>query len=272
MTDLRLAQLGAALMAAATPWIVVRVALATAARHSPSLPQPFRWPVTARRLRLATAFALPAVSAPALWLPARPGGLQAAGLTAFVVLAGVALRALHEIDEVTRPARDLSAATRLASLTPRRVDQYLTWPWRLAPFGVVMAGLAAFLWRLAAPLPDRRLFSPVLFAAVALVFLWLYEVWIHDLVAGPVAAGASDAAELEARRRRQVRVLHRVELGLVTLFLALAHALLDLDWRTHPRWGAAASLAGGLAGVLACALAISSDLNRRRYLAAPEPP
>ena len=262
-TDFPLAQLGAALIAAAAPWIVVRVALATAsARPGHGAPPP-GGPPAARRLRLATGLALATLGLAAFWLPARPEWLPAAGVAAFLALAGPALRALHQIDLATREAREVAATTRRAGLEPRRVHRYLPWAWRLAAAGVVLAGLAAFVWRLAAPFADRRLLAPASFAAAAAVLFWLYEVWIHEVVTGPAVPVAD--ADLEAVRRRCVRRLYAVELTLVTILLALAHALLDLDWTAHARWGAAAVLGAGLVGLAGCALVISSDLGRRRY-------
>jgi hypothetical protein len=268
MTDLPLAQLGSALIAAAAPWIVVRVALATASAHPANGAPPLGWPPAARRLRLPTGIALGALCLAAFWLPGRPGWLAAGGVAAFLALAGLALRALHEIDLATRDGREVAATTRRASLEPRRVHRYLPWAWRLAAAGVVLAGLAAFLWRLAAPFADRRLLAPATFAAAAAILFWLYEVWIHEVVTGPAVPAAE--VDLEAARRRCARRLYAVELTLVTVLLGLAHALLDLDWTAHARWGATAILVAGLFGVAGCALAISSDLGRRRYALASD--
>ena len=76
------------------------------------------------------------------------------------------------------------------------------------------------------------------FALVASVFLWLYETWIHQLVTGPVAPGAGDASLADQRRRGSIRTVFVMELALVSGFVALAHALLDLDWTANGGWGA----------------------------------
>ena len=44
------------------------------------------------------------------------------------------------------------------------------------------------------PAGDRRMFMPITFAAAALIFLWLYEVWAHQVITGPIVAG--DAGDL----------------------------------------------------------------------------
>ena len=111
---------------------------------------------------------------------------------------------------------------------------------------------------------DRRLFLPVLFALIAPVFLWLYEVWIRDLVTGPTIFDSNDA---DHERRRLIRLVFASELVLVMGFLALAHGLLDADWRARGEWAAIAAVGGGVLGVIGCSLALSSDLITRRYRA-----
>ena len=100
---------------------------------------------------------------------------------------------------------------------------------------------------------------PIVFAAAALVFLWLYEVWAHQVITGPIVAG--DAGNL----RRVVRRIFAMELLLVVACLGTAHALLNLDWAANGTLGAAIALAGGVVGVAGCALAVASGLVGRRY-------
>ncbi len=57
-----------------------------------------------------------------------------------------------------------------------------------------------------------------------------------------------------------------VELTLAVGLVAAGHALLGSDWTRDGAWVAFASLAGAVLGVLGCALALSSELSRRRYL------
>jgi hypothetical protein len=107
---------------------------------------------------------------------------------------------------------------------------------------------------------------PVAFALSACVFSWLYEAWIRALVMGPLTPGSDDSSGV---RRRSIRLVFAAEAVLVTVFLALAHGLLDVDWTARSPWPALTSIAGALLGVLGCALALSSDLVMRRYRAVP---
>ena len=173
--------------------------------------------------------------------------------------AGVAHRVLGEIDDLTRPARRVNAAERAASLRPRKPGEYLPWSWRLAAAGSGRPRRNRVVVRASSVVSGRRLVMPIVFAAAALVFLWLYEVWAHQVITGPIVAG--DAGNL----RRVVRRIFAMELLLVVACLGTAHALLNLDWATNGTLGAAISLAGGVVAVAGCALAVASELVGRRY-------
>jgi hypothetical protein len=103
------------------------------------------------------------------------------------------------------------------------------------------------------------MFVAIGFAAAALVFLWLYEVWAHQVITGPIVAG--DAGHL----RRVVRRIFAMELLLVVVCVGTAHALLNLDWAANGTLGAAIALAGSVIAVAGCALAVASELVGRRY-------
>jgi hypothetical protein len=256
------AHLGAAL-AVATPWIVLRIAEAVALRHaragelrvSPARPT--------IRLGRATAAAALLVVGFAVLFPARPGWLAILSLALFAALSIFALRALGELDAATWNARHLDSATRTASLVARRHRDYLASHWRILLLALSACGFATFAWRVTVPSNvDRRLFLPILFALAASIFLWLYEAWIHQLVTGPLQPDSPDSSDA---RRRSIRFVFTMELVLVTGFLAVGHALLDLDWVANGGWGAVVAAAGGLLGVVGCALALSSDLAVRRH-------
>jgi hypothetical protein len=177
----------------------------------------------------------------------------------FAATAVVALRVLGEIDDLTRPVRHVNVAARAASLRPRRAGEYLPWSWRLMVAATAVLGSAAFVVRASSIVDGQRMFLPIMFAAAALVFLWLYEVWAHQVITGPIVAGeASD-------QRRVVRRIFAMELLLVVTCLATAHALLNVNWAANGTLGAAISLTGGVVGVAGCALALSSGLVGRRY-------
>ena len=152
-----------------------------------------------------------------------------------------------------------SSVERAASLRPRKPGEYLPWSWRLAAAGTAVLGATAFVVRASSVVSGRRMVTPVMFAASALVFLWLYEVWAYQVITGPIIAG--DAGNL----RRVVRHIFAMEVLLVVACLGTAHALLNLDWATNGTLGAAIALAGGAVGVAGCALAMASGLVGRRY-------
>ena len=265
MMNSEIGQVAAALLVAATPWIVVRIAFAAATRrlHAAGGPVP---PLPALALLgRATAMAAFVVGTFAVLLPAPSAWMAVVEAVVFAGLSTVALRALRDLDNATQAMRYVDSVTRAASLVPRRHDHYLAAHWRILLFGVTSAGLASFVWRLTTPSSsDRRLFLPVFFALVAAVFLWLYEVWIDGIVTGPTVPDAND---VDHERRRLIRLVFTSEFILVTVFLALAHGLLDLDWTARGAWAAIAAVGGGVLGVIGCSLALSSDLITRRYRA-----
>lgn len=79
---------------------------------------------------------------------------------------------------------------------------------------------------------------------------------------------AADVAGDESRLKRRVRGIYALESIVTFGFIGLSHALLNLDWSMHGAWGVAGALAGGILGVVGCALAVSSDLGTRRYRSA----
>lgn len=261
MTPLQIAQLASAVLVVATPWIVVRIAFRVAHAHIPALQHPMVWPSAAAWLSGLTLAGVVSIAAAALAVVA-PFWLSLAAGLEFVVLSALALRSLAEIDRVSKSSRELSASLRAASLDVRRVDHYLPWRWRLGLYALAIVGVATFAWRLTMPGDGRQLLKPALLAGAAIVFLWLYETWIHGLVFGPVVTEAADDPGV---RGRFIRRIFAMEVALVTGFLAAAHALLDLDWQIHGGSGAAIALSTAVLGIVGCALAVSSDFTRRHY-------
>ena len=255
MTTLTLAQLSSVLLAVCTPWFVAWIALRVATENADAATPHVH---SMKRLRATTVAAAVATSIATLILAPSPWIAFAAGL-GFAASAVVALRALGEIDDLTRPARQVSSAERGASLRPRRPGEYLPWAWRLMACGAALLGATAFVVRASSGADDRRMFVPVMFAAAALVFLWLYEVWAHQVITGPIVDG--DAGTL----RRIVRRIFAMELLLVAVCLGTAHALLDFNWAADGVLGAAISLTGGVVAIAGCALALTSGLVGRRY-------
>ncbi len=129
-------------------------------------------------------------------------------------------------------------------------------------YGVGLAGVVAFAVRVATPGADRRLLVPLTLAFAAVVFLWLYEVWIQQLVSGP----ATPEGQAPGTCQRFIRGVFAMEAALVAGCLTAAHLLLDLDWNASGAYGAVVSLTAGVLAVAGCALALSSDLTQRRYV------
>jgi hypothetical protein len=154
----------------------------------------------------------------------------------------------------------VTAAERTASLRPRRVGDYLPLAAHLVPFVITLAGLATFFWRLSVTAPDRLL-VPNSFVLAAPVFLWLYETWMRSVVSGDASIGG----DADTGRRRRVRQIFALEVMLVAGLLGAGHALLGADWSQDTARVAVATITGTVLGVIGCAFAVASDLNRRRY-------
>jgi hypothetical protein len=260
MTGLQPLQVVAALIAATTPWIVVAVVFSVARAHARGVAVPLDWPPAARRLTMLTAAATAVCAATSAVLPAPSLSANLVSLVAFGLLAGPALVVLGAIDRQSRPAREVHSDVRAASLVPRRAADYLRWRWRLLAYAAAAIGLASFAARLLAGNGARQLALPCGFAVAAAAFLLLYEVWLHDVVSGPAPPpGTPDL------RRTLARWIFGAEMVLVVVCLAVAHALLDLDWTVNGPIGGAIALAAAPVAVVGCALALASDTHRRQY-------
>ena len=255
MQSITVVQLPAALLAVCTPWLVASIALRVATTHA-GAPAPHvqsMKPLHATTLVAAIAVSIATVIlAPSLWM------IPIVGL-GFVTCAVAARRALGEIEDLTRPARLVETAERSASLRPRYAQEYIPWSWRLAAAGTAVLGATAFVVRASSVGNYRRMLMPITFAAAALIFLWLYEVWTHQLITGPVVAG--DAGDL----RRVVRRIFAMEAVLVVACLGTAHALLNLNWAANGALGAVIAFTGSVVAVAGCGLAVASGLVGRRY-------
>lgn len=262
MTGLQILQIAVACIAAGTPWLVTRVALAIAARHASSVGVPLPVPRAVRHLTRATLLVLPLVVVLAVKLTPPSLLMGAIDLLAFAVLAAFGYQALGAIDTASLPARDVRAAERLASLHPRRLGQYAPLSIRLMLIAIAVLAVAGLGWRLD-EVPGNRLLAPAAFILASPVFLWLYEVWMRNVISGEAdVAGKRDA---DARRRRRVRQILTAEGILVIGLAAIGHALLGLDRTEHGVQMAIGTVTGSLLAILGCALAVSSDLARRRY-------
>lgn len=266
MTTLHGWSIGAALIAAATPWAVVRVALAVARRQAQSAAVPFRTPASVTRLGALTLVATVAAVAAVWTLAPRSPLAGAIDLACFIVGAGFGLWALGDVHEASRPAREVTSATRTASLRPRRLSEHVPVAWRLVSGSIALAGLALLAVRLSSPGPpiaERRLLVPVVLVLAAAVFLWLYEVWMRQEVAAGAVTGLPPS---DAGRGTRVRLIFAAELALVLCLTLAGHALLDVDWRLPQSWAGFVLFGSALIGIAGCALAVSSELARRSYV------
>jgi hypothetical protein len=263
MTSPQALQVAAAFVAAGTPWLVVQVALTIATRHATEVGAPFPAPRAVSRLSRATLLALPVVVAAAFLQPPPSLAMSAIDAGAFALLAVYGLRALAAIDTASRSARDVPVAERTASLRPRRLAQYVPLPLRLVPFVVTAMGLLALWWRIGGVALDRPM-MPVTFILSTPVFLWLYEAWMRDEISGQASVG-DDEHTADDRRRRRIRQILLMEAILTAGLIGVGHSLLGLDWTQHGVPVILGVITGSILGVTGCALALSSDLNRRRY-------
>ena len=249
------------LLAAGTPWIVVRVA-ASRASVSAVPPDAARAVAAARhRLNLATLVLATIVTGSVLFVTPPSLTFAAVALGAFGILAGFGLAALHAIDLATHGRRVIDASERVASLRPRELASYLSLALRSLPYAIYVGGLAVFVSQLRQPMAGRRLFISAGFAGAAVVFLFLYHAWMREEVGGGQSEGGRPAAETS----RRIREIFVMQTALVAISVVVANVLAALDWRQQPEIAVLVALAGAVAGVIGCAHALASGLTASRY-------
>jgi hypothetical protein len=187
----------------------------------------------------------------------------AISLGLFVLLAVIGWPAMGRIEQASLDAlSEARPPLRRASLDPRGVGDVVPRLIRFASPLVIAIGAPLVLLRVLFPAAgQQRLIVPLTFAAAAVVFHVLYGIWIRR-EAESVLYFESEADDEAWRQERRTRVLRlwRMQLGLVTINLSLALVLLSIDWSTEAGRIAvsAAIVLGGIAGVIGCAIAISS--------------
>jgi hypothetical protein len=266
MNSIQLGQIAGALIAVATPWIVVMVVRVVVSHHARSFRAPFMSPRSVSVLGWITLAVLPVAFVIALLIPAPSLLMTGIGLVFFAALSILGVRALQQIDQASRLWREVPTSVREASLRARRLSDYLPFALRGIVFAATIVGLGLFAIRVATPVSGRHLLVPVVFALSAPVFLMLYEVWMKDLATG----GRSADDNLDTVRQRIVRKVFGVEVLLVSTLLGVAHALLNANWETQGAWISAAIVVAGSVGIVGCALALSSSFIKRRYTIAPD--
>jgi hypothetical protein len=189
----------------------------------------------------------------------------------FLLLFGLfALPLLRRIEHAAlRSVREQEAADearyRAASLTPRRLSNYLAARARIVPGFTYVLALALLAARVSAAGSEVRLTLPLGFAAVAGVFLFLYEAWMSDEALGGSPADGLSPGEAEAARRQRVRQIFAVQVTLTAVFSALSLAAAGIPWQSPAgsALGASVAAAGAIVGTLGCAFAISSGVQDR---------
>jgi hypothetical protein len=249
------------LLAAITPWMVVRVAASRAGVFTRTTPLAPSVRAALRRLNIATMIVAAAVAVVAFLVTPPSLIFAAAALCAFGGPAVFGIAALQAIDLATHQARVVDTAERVASLQPRELGSHLPFARRLVPYALAAVGLTAFVYQLLQPFEGRRPFVAVGFALGGVVFLLLYEAWMREEVSGGQAGGGRTAAKLD----RRVRNIFGMQMALVTASFVAANVLVRLDWTRHPETAVFVALAGGIAGVIGCANALASGLTGRRY-------
>ena len=258
-------QVLAALLTAGTPWIVVRVGAVVASRHARRVGHEFVAPRTVKRLGWITAVVAMIAAAAAFVIPEHSGWLAVIGAATFVPLSVVGVRALGDLDRATRGAREIAPVAREAGLLVRRVSDYVPASWRASLWALAGVGVLTFVLRAMTDDASRQYLVPTVFIAASVIFMWLYEVWMRDLVSRPVIAGSADD---EPARRRDIGGVFVAEVVLALTSLGVGHALLDLDWSRHGTAGGWLTAFGGLIGILGCALTLASTLARRDFATA----
>ncbi len=266
MKSIQFAQICAAIVSVATPWVVVMVVRSVALDHARSFNAPFISPRIISVLGWTTVGVIPIVSVIAILLPAPSLMNGAIDLGFFAALSIPGVSALQQIDQASRISREVTTSIREARLRARHISDYLPFVWRAILFVATIAGLGLFAQRLATPFAGRQPLVPIVFALSAPLFLLLYETWMKEL-----ATGARTADEkLEAHRRRMVRRVFGVEVLLVSTLLCVGHALLNANWVAEGILISAAIVGAGCLGIVGCALALSSKFIQRSYTIAPD--
>jgi hypothetical protein len=259
MTGNQFGQVASALLAVATPLLVAVIVQWVARAHARSVGGDLVLPRSFNALtRLTLLTAVPAGVAAAL-LPAPSPWMFLVGGLGFVITSFSGWRVVGDIDRASLPARELSASSRTASLTPRHAGHFLPWTWRILNYALVLAGIVALFIRAATPLPHRQLLVPMVFAFATTMFVLLYETWIQHVVTGPTVSNDAPGRTMVVRR------VFVAEVVLVLTSLGVAHALLDLNWITNGTLAGTLCFIGGGVGIAGCALALASGLTGRRY-------
>jgi hypothetical protein len=267
MTIQHLPQLAAALLVIVIPLGIVRVVMALARRHAAESGAGPLMPISLSALQIATSVGAAVAGLAALTL-APPSLLSGViNVALFMVLAAIASPVLGRINRAARFAIEAPVPVREASLGPRRISDVLPVSWRMLLYAGTGVGAAAFGLRWMLRGAPSEPFVPAVFAGAAIVFVGLYDVWIRELVMGPVLAGAPPEAEHRARLRR-VRALFAGQVLLSVACLCVAHGLLWLDFETHELAASALSIGGAVVGFAGCAVALALPLTRRAYQAA----
>lgn len=263
MTAAHVPQILAALFSALTPLIVVTVVRVMVRRQWPGASIDAAAPSHRLLLGATMAGAVIAVSVAVVVTP--PSLLAGAvNLTLFAVIAAIAWRPLQIVSDAAKPAMEVTASIRTASLGRRTPTQFVPAWSRVVFFASVVAGLGWLALRTTSESGDRELAVPLAFAGAVLAFVLLYETWLRELVKAPVLAGASAKEDADARRRL-VRQVFGAEAVLATVCLAVAHVLLDLNWKTDAVLAGSLAVAGAVIAVGGCALALGSGLLQRGF-------
>ena len=246
-------------LAVSTPWLVVRIVTALAPPEAAGAAD--------RRLPVATLISLAVIAVVGTVTEPPSLAMGLADLVGFAVMSAIAWPSLSEVDRRSRASRDIDSASRVASLRPRRVSEYLPPLFRAVPFLIATAGAVIMAVRVSTPvgLGERRLI-PIMFVLSAVVFLLLYHRWIDQEVTG---AQVADPPTSDATRHQRIQSIYVWQVALVVGLTTLGHLLLNVNWVSGPVWSQAlamtGALAGGVLGVIGCARALTSDLHARRY-------
>lgn len=265
------------------PLFVVLIALTIVKRDSAVARRSFvfRWSDLAP-LSVVTVIAWAAV---AVWLVADAGGIAAGTRGRFLGIAEIgiplsifwifAAPLLGKIDKAARASVQEQIAGgdsqyRAASLRPRKLSNYLPLPLRVPGMLICVITLAYLIGQISVASPGLRLTMPIGYGAIAVIFFFLYEVWIRGEALGAQALGSGNtsgptAEEAEWTRRRRVRQIFFLQITLTLFFSMMALVAIGIRWEspTGSTIGALTAVAGVLVGGVGCAFALSSDMGDR---------
>jgi hypothetical protein len=266
-----------AAVACGIPLLVVAVVRAVARSDADEV----AW--TASRRRIGWLVGATAVSwiAFGLWLVVdreavaagqRGPALAAAELAAFALLfGGLAMPAMSATIRALPPAAE-RGQDRAATLVPRTLRCYLSWPAMSLPYLLAASAVVTVAVRVPARDPERPQLMGAVMAAAVLALVALYGRWLSEIVLRPQTLPATEvvgvAPALELLRRAEIITVYRWQVGLAVVLSPASVGLTHLDFSSP---AAIAILAtSSIVAATGCARALTSGFFRYPLRTSPQ--